>query len=77
MEVIWSRLAKETLASTVKYVEDCFNRTVALKVYNKINSHIDSLVFFPRIGMKDHILSTAKIEIRYIINTPNIIHYGI
>lgn len=27
--------------------------------------------------MKDYTLSTAKIEIRYIVNTPNIIHYGI
>ena len=77
MEVIWSRLAKETLASIVKYVEDVFGHTVALNVYNKINSHIDSLVFFPRIGMKDDAFSTAKIEVRYIINTPNIIHYGI
>lgn len=77
MEVIWSRLAKETLASIVEYVEDSFNSTVALKVYDKINNHIDSLAFFPRIGMKDYTLSTAKIEIRYIVNTPNIIHYGI
>lgn len=58
-------------------MEDSFNGTVALKVYDKINNHIDSLAFFPRIGMKDYTLSTAKIEIRYIVNTPNIIHYGI
>lgn len=45
MEVIWSRLAKGTLASIVEYVEDSFNSTVALKVYDKINNHIDSLAF--------------------------------
>lgn len=77
MEVIWSRLAKETLAVIVEYIEVCFNSTVALKFYNKIKNHIDSLAFFPRIGMRDPLFSTAKMEVRYIINTPNIIHYGI
>ncbi len=68
MEIIWSRFAKETLASIVEYVEDRFNSTVALKVYNKINNYIDLLVFFPRIEVKDNVLSTAKIGIRYIVN---------
>lgn len=77
MEVVWSRLAKETLASILEYVEDSFNNEVALKVYRRINDHIDSLVFFPRIGMKDCRFSTSKIEIRYIVNTPNIVYYGI
>lgn len=45
MEVIWSRPAKETLASIVEYVEDSFNSTVALKVYNKINDHSIKTLF--------------------------------
>lgn len=77
MEIVWSRLAKETLATIVEYVETNFNSTVAVKVYNKINGHVESLAFFPRIGMKDSYFSSSKIEVRYIINTPNIIHYGI
>ena len=31
--------------SGMEYVEDSFNGTVALKVYDKINNHIDSLAF--------------------------------
>lgn len=65
------------MSSIMEYIEDSFNSVVALKIYNKINNHIDSLAFFPRIGTRDDSLSTARIEIRYIINTPNIIHYGI
>jgi len=77
MEIVWSHLAKETLASILGYVEDNFNSTIALNVYRKINEHVDSLAFFPRIGVKDCTLSTSKMEVRYIVNTPNVIHYGI
>lgn len=77
MEIIWSRLAKETLAAIIEYVENNFSSAIALKIYNKINNHIDSLAFFPQIGVKDFSLSTDKMEIRYLVNTPNIIHYAI
>ncbi len=53
MEVIWFRSAKETLATILDYVEENFDCTVAMKVYNKINNHVDSLAFFPRIGGRD------------------------
>lgn len=65
------------MAAIVEYVENNFNSTVAMKVYNKINNHVDSLVFFPRIGVKDSLFSTDEMEIRYVINPPNIIHYAI
>lgn len=77
MEVVWSRLAKETLISILEYVENNFNSTIAWKAYCKIREHVDSLALFPRIGMRDCTLSTPKMEIRYIVNASNIIHYGI
>ena len=44
MEIIWSRSAKETLATVLDYIEEYFDSTVAMKVYNKINNHVDLLV---------------------------------
>lgn len=75
MEVVWSRPAQETLTAILKYIEDNFDSTIAFKVYNKIDNQVDSLAFFPRIGVLDSHFSTSDLEVRYIINTPNIIHY--
>ena len=52
MEIIWSRSAKETLATVLDYIEEYFDSTVAMKVYNKINNHVDLLVSFPRMGVR-------------------------
>lgn len=77
MEIIWSHSAKETLAEVLLYVEENFDSMASMKVFAKINNHIDSLAFFPRIGVRDSRFSTDEIEVRYIVNTPNIIHYAI
>lgn len=77
MEVIWSRPAKETLAAILEYIENNFDSAVAFKVYCKINDHVDSLAFFPKIGVKVPHLSANEVEVRYLVNTPNIIHYAI
>ena len=45
MEIIWSRSAKETLATVLDYIEEYFDSTVAMKVYNKINNHVDSVSY--------------------------------
>lgn len=75
MEIVWSRPAQETLTTILKYIENNFDSNIALKVYNRINNHVDSLAFFPRVGVLDSRFSSSGIEVRYIINTPNIIHY--
>lgn len=77
MEIIWSRSAKETLATVLDYIEEYFDSTVAMKVYNKINNHVDLLVSFPRMGVRDPRFSIDEMEVRYLVNTPNIIYYAI
>jgi plasmid stabilization system protein ParE len=75
MEVVWSRLAKETLVDILNYVESNYGRIVATKVYDRINRHVETLMLFPRIGMRVPLYANNEIEVRYLINTPNIIHY--
>ena len=65
MEIIWSRSAKETLATVLDYIEEYFDSTVAMKVYNKINNHVDLLVSFPRMGVRDPRFSID--EMRFVI----------
>ena len=77
VEIVWSRLAKETLALVLDYIQTSFGDVVAKKVYTKINNHVDSLAFFPRIGILDKRYSSEILEVRYIVSTPNIIHYTI
>ena len=77
MEIIWSRSSKETLATVLDYIEEYFDSTVAMKVYNKINNHVDLLVSFPRMGVRDPRFSIDEMEVRYLVNTPNIIYYAI
>mgnify|MGYP001518807651 FL=1 len=74
MEIIWSRSAKETLATVLDYIEEYFDSTVAMKVYNKINNHVDLLVSFPRMGVRDPRFSIDEMEVRYLVN---IIYYAI
>ena len=62
MEIIWSRSAKETLATVLDYIEEYFDSTVAMKVYNKINNHVDLLVSFPRMGVRDPRFSIDEME---------------
>lgn len=77
VEIVWSRLAKETLVLVLDYIQTSFGDVVAKKVYTKINNHVDSLAFFPRIGILDKRYSSEILEVRYIVSTPNIIHYTI
>ena len=63
MEIIWSRSAKETLATVLDYIEEYFDSTVAMKVYNKINNHVDLLVSFPRMGVRDPRFSIDEMEV--------------
>lgn len=77
VEIVWSRLAKKTLASVLDYIETSFGDVVARKIYTKINNHVDSLAFSPRIGILDNRYSSDILEVRYIVSTPNVIHYTI
>ena len=74
MEVVWSRLAKETLVDILNYVESNYGRIVATKVYDRINRHVETLMLFPRIGVRVPLYANNEIEVRYLINTPNIIN---
>lgn len=66
MEIVWSRPAQETLTAILKYIENNFDSNIALKVYNRINNHVDSLAFFPQIDVLDSRFSSSGIEVHYI-----------
>ena len=58
MVVIWSRLARETLAEILQYVEEHFNTKTAQSVMKSIIEYTNLLSSFPRIGFEDLQLST-------------------
>lgn len=77
MEVIWSRLAQNTLIEILQYVEEQFNSTTAQKVANSVIEYTYLLESFPRMGVMDNQLSTKEIEVRSINCKRNIIYYVI
>lgn len=75
MEVIWSRLAQNTLIEILQYIEERFNSTTAQKVADSIIEYTYLLESFPRMGVIDNRLSTAEIEVRSINCKRNVIYY--
>lgn len=73
MEIIWLPSATEDLISLLNRVDDLFGSSVSIKVNQKIMSHVYLLSSFPYMGMRDSRFSS--IEIRYLVNTPNVIYY--
>ncbi len=73
MEIVWLPSADEAFRKLLRNVDDLFGIIVAERVSERIYSHIDLLVSFPGIGVCDSRFST--IEVRYLVNTPNIIYY--
>ena len=77
MGITWSPAATDDFLSILKKVDELFGKMIAIKVSNKIQLHIGLLSSFPQIGVRDAIFSTADRDVRYLINTPNLIYYAI
>ncbi len=77
MEIRWLPSALDELVFLVQNVQEMFGYSVALKVRHKITEHINLLSYFPKMGMKHELLSNCEREVRYLVNTPNIIFYMI
>ncbi|WP_251619744.1 type II toxin-antitoxin system RelE/ParE family toxin [Odoribacter lunatus] len=75
MVIVWSDLARFQLISIIEYIENLYGKTTAQHVYIKIVEHVNLLEIFPRMGVRDFRIAIDEFEIRYLINTPNIIHY--
>ncbi len=73
MEIAWLPSATEDLISLLNRVDDLFGSSVSIQVRQKIMSHVYLLSSFPYMGMSDFRFSS--IEIRYLVNTPNVIYY--
>ena len=77
MEIVWLASAIEDFVSLLEKVDSLFGKAVATKVKYKISSHINLLASFPCMGMRDFYFSDGKYDVRYLINTPNVIYYAI
>lgn len=75
MEIVWGSSAIENLFSLLERVEEMFGSSVSMNVRQKIMSHVNTLLSFPYIGVRDSRFYT--IEIRYLVNTPNIIFHTV
>lgn len=75
MEIVWLSSADKAFLELLKHVEEAFGTLVAEQVSERIYSHIDLLALFPYIGVRDS--RFLSIEIRYLVNTPNIIYYTV
>lgn len=76
MEIVWLASAIEDFVSLLEKVDSLFGKAVATKVKYKISSHINLLASFPCMGMRDFYFSDDKYDVRYLINTPNVIYYA-
>ncbi len=77
MGIVWLPSAVEDFVFLLEKVEALFGSNVAANVKHKISSHINLLASFPYIGMRDLNFSDEHRDIRYLVNTPNIIYYAI
>ncbi|WP_025069252.1 type II toxin-antitoxin system RelE/ParE family toxin [Bacteroides gallinarum] len=77
MEIIWSPVATDDFLTILRSVKDLFGNAISTKVAERIQLHVGLLSSFPRIGVRDITFSTANREVRYLVNTPNLIYYVI
>lgn len=59
----------------IDYVMENYGSLISQKVYQKIIGHVSLLSTFPNMGVRDSRFETEELEVRYLINTPNIIYY--
>lgn len=69
MEIVWGSSAIENLFSLLERVEEMFGSSVSMNVRQKIMSHVNTLLSFPYISVRDFRFSTIKIY--YLVNTQN------
>ena len=77
MEVVWSRLARETFAEVLQFIEELFNRKVAQRAADSIIGYANLLGTFPRTGYVDDLLSTEETEVRLMNCRKSAIYYTI
>ncbi len=76
MVVVWSSSAKQDLAYILEDISDNFGSKVAKKVRDRLFAHVNLLGIFTRMGVKVKDIS-SEVEVRYLINTPNLIFYSV
>lgn len=52
-----------------------YGSLISQKVYEKVIGHVGLLPTFPCMGTRDSRFNAEGLEVHYLINTPNIIHY--
>ncbi len=67
VEVIWSKTATEQLKRSVQFIQQERGLYYAELVLSKILSAVNYLEEFPKIGTKEPLLKSRKIEYRFII----------
>ena len=77
MEVVWSRLARETFVEVLQFIEELFNRKVAQRAADSIIEYANLLGAFPRIGYVDDLFSTEETEVRLMNCRKSAIYYTI
>lgn len=77
MEVVWSRLARDTFVEVLQFIEELFNRKVAQRAADSIIEYVNLLGAFPRIGYVDDLLSTEETEVRLMNCRKSAIYYTI
>ena len=78
MEVVWSRLARETFVEVLQFIEELFDRKVAQRAADSIIEYANLLGTFPRIGYVDDLLSTEEeTEVRLMNCRKSAIYYTI
>ena len=71
MEVVWSRLARETFAEVLQFIEE------AQRAADSIIEYANLLGTFPRTGYVDELLSTEETEVRLMNCRKSAIYYTI
>ncbi|MDD3787785.1 MAG: type II toxin-antitoxin system RelE/ParE family toxin [Petrimonas sp.] len=67
MEVVWSKTAKNSLATTIRFIKGNFGEGVAKTIRLEIEKRVGQLVVYPLLGKEDEKHSTSGRKIRYII----------
>lgn len=77
MEVVWSRLARDTFAEVLQFIEELFNRKAAQRAADSVVEYANLLGTFPRAGYVDDLLSTEETEVRLMNCRKSAIYYTI
>lgn len=76
MEIVWSDLALASLTDILAYVDACFGKSVAQRVYKQIFLNVNRLKEKPFGGRIVKVLDNGN-EIRYVLYKYNRIYFQI